>query len=168
VLLLSFCEEVGFDLRHRGLRGRTVTLKARYSDFKTVTRTQTLDFATNLGPRLYVVAKELLGRVQPGPLRLIGIQVSRLEDVRTQIQGSLFDEGPGSRQQWLASVDRIEKATASADAVREKYGRGMLVPASLLGQKRHRSHGPMGRADGAPEPNAEEGEASADPEWPSD
>ena len=146
VLLLSFCEEVGFDLRHRGLRGRTITLKARFSDFRTVTRTKTLDYATNLGPRLYVVAKELLAKVEKGPLRLVGIQVSRLEDVRTQVQGSLFDEGPGSRQQWMASMDRIEKATASADAIREKYGRGALVPATLLNRKRQRSHGPMGRS----------------------
>jgi DNA polymerase-4 len=165
VLLLSFCEEVGFDLRHRGLRGRTVTLKARFSDFRTVTRTKTLDFATNLGPRLYVVAKELLGRVEKGPLRLVGIQVSRLEDVRTQLQGSLFDEGPGSRQQWLTSVDRIEKATASADVIREKYGRGALVPASLLGRRRNRSHGPMGTVGEAadPAPSPERDAADQDP-----
>ncbi len=160
VLLLSFCEEVGFDLRHKGLRGRTVTLKARFSDFKTVTRTKTLDYATNLGPRLYVVAKELLGRVDKGALRLIGIQVSRLEDVRTQVQGSLFDDDPGSRQQWLTSVDRIEKATASADVIREKYGREALIPASLLGRKRQRSHGPMANR---PEPKPEVPQDPVDP-----
>ena len=49
-LLMSFSEEVAFHLRDKGLRGKTVTLKARFSDFKTVTRTKTLALAaTNLG-----------------------------------------------------------------------------------------------------------------------
>ncbi len=138
VLLLSFCEEVAFELRHRGLRGKTVTLKARFGDFRTVTRTKTLELATNLGPRLYAVAKELLRKVEPKPLRLLGIQVSKLEDVRAPLQGILFEDPSPGRAQWLASQERIERATASADQVREKYGQGALVPASLLGRKRGR------------------------------
>ena len=136
VLLLSFCEEVAFELRHRGLRGKTVTLKARFSNFKTVTRTKTLSHATNLGPRLYSVAKELLARVEARPLRLLGIQVSQLEDVRAPLQRSLFEEEEAGRAEWMASQKRIERATASADEVREKFGKGALVPASLLGRKR--------------------------------
>ncbi|MFT5199336.1 MAG: hypothetical protein ACI87O_002005, partial [Planctomycetota bacterium] len=74
-------------------------------------------------------------------------------------------EGPGSRQQWLTSVDRIEKATASADVIREKYGRGALVPASLLGRRRQRSHGPMGAAGEAadPAPSPEDDAVDQDP-----
>ena len=71
--LREFCEEVAYDLRGRGLRGRTVTLKARFWNFKTVTRSKTLDYPTNLGTRIYAVARELLERVPHGPLRLLGV-----------------------------------------------------------------------------------------------
>lgn len=130
--LFDFCEEVAYDLRHRGLRGKTVSIKARFPDFQTVTRSRTLDFATNLGPRIYATARELLERVPPGPLRLLGVQLSSLEDVRTPVQETLFgddDAGPG----WKDA--RYEKAYEGLDALREKYGPGTVVPASLLGLK---------------------------------
>lgn len=142
IFLLQFCEEVAFGLRGKGLRGRTVTLKARFPDFKTVTRTKTLSSATNLGPRLYSVARELLERVKPGPLRLIGIQVSNLEDVRTPTQSSLFDgvePGPGEgRADWLATNAKLEKATVEMDKLRRKFGRNAVMPATLLGRERPR------------------------------
>ncbi|MCA8981805.1 MAG: DNA polymerase IV, partial [Planctomycetes bacterium] len=113
LFLLQFCEEVAFGLRDKGLRGRTITLKARYSDFKTVTRTKTLDYPTNLGPRIFAVARDLLDRVKPGPLRLIGISVSGLLDVRAPIQETLFNghhEG-GSREDWLQTSKKLERVT---------------------------------------------------------
>jgi DNA polymerase IV len=139
-ILLSFCEEVAFYLRDRGLRGRTVTLKARFGDFKTVTRTKTLDFPTNLGPRLYTTSRELLGRVERKPLRLLGIQVSRLEDVRQPFQGQLFGGGGGQIQQ-PANAEMAEKlvlATKSLDKIRKKFGRGSIMPARLLGRDERR------------------------------
>jgi DNA polymerase-4 len=133
--LLSFCEEVAFVLRDRGLRGKTITLKARYSDFRTLTRTRTLDFPTNLGPRIYAVAAELLSKIESGPLRLIGISVSKLEDVRQPVQSSLFSAAETSgRSQWLESNERLKDATLSLDKLRRRYGRGTVIPASLLGR----------------------------------
>ncbi|MCP3914225.1 MAG: DNA polymerase IV [bacterium] len=132
-LLLSFCEEVAFTLRDKGLRGRTVTLKARFSNFKTVTRTKTLDFATNLGPRLFTVAQELLDRVERRPLRLLGIQVSKLEDVRQPAQGTLFGTPePSSRDDWMESNQKLEAATESLDKLRKRFGKSAVRPASLL------------------------------------
>ena len=157
VLLLAFCEEVAFELRHRGLRGKTITLKARFGDFRTITRTRTLDYATNLGPRLYSVAKGLLDKVERRPMRLLGIQVSKLEDIRAVHQGNLFDEATPSRTDWMASQERIERATASADAVRQKFGKGALVPATLLGRSRERRGPdlrPLGTQTGADEDSA--------------
>ena len=128
--LYDFCEEVAYDLRHRGLRGKTVSIKARFPDFQTVTRSRTLDYATNLGPRIYSTARELLDRVPPGPLRLLGVQLSSLEDVRTPVQETLFgDEGPGKKDA------RYERAYEGLDTLRDKYGPGTVVPASLLGMK---------------------------------
>ena len=136
LLLYEFCEEVSYDLRHRGLRGKTVTLKARFWNFKTVTRSRTLDFPVNLGRRLYAVARELLDRVPAGPLRLLGVQVSNLEDVRTPVQAQLFGEAE-VREGAEADTERNgreERAGEAVDRLRERFGRGTVVPASLLGR----------------------------------
>lgn len=140
-LLHEFCEEVAFDLRGRGLRGRTVTLKARFSDFRTVTRTKTLAFPTNSGRRIYATASELLERVPPGPLRLLGVQVSNLGDVRTPHQTSLWGEDDPAVEAPRGELSA--RALAELDRLRRKYGRGTLVPASLLG--RDRTEGADGR-----------------------
>ena len=131
--LLEFSEEVAYHLRDRGLRGRTVTIKARYWNFRTVTRTKTLTTATNLGSRIYGVAAELLDRVAPGPLRLLGVQISSLEDVRVPQQAQLF--GTQGEEATTSGHDdeRLQAAAASIDKLRKKYGERMVVPASLLG-----------------------------------
>ncbi|MEZ6017262.1 MAG: DNA polymerase IV [Planctomycetota bacterium] len=143
-LLLSFCEEVAFHLRHKGLRGRTVTLKARFGDFRTVSRSKTLDFPTNLGPRLYAVTRELLEKVEARPLRLLGVQVSRLEDVRQPSQPTLFPLGaePSTRADFLQSSEKLARATESLDKLRRRFGRDIVVPAALVGRAR------AARADG--------------------
>jgi len=139
-LLLSFCEEVAFTLRDKGLRGRTITLKVRYPDFTTVTRTKSLDVPTNLGPRIYQVAARLLGRLDPGPLRLLGVQVSRLEDVRIPTQGSLFNGAPAGegRRLWMESNEKLSAVTESLDKLRRKLGPGAVIPATLLGREKVR------------------------------
>ena len=150
LLLFEFCEEVSYELRLRGLRGRTVTLKARYSDFRTITRSKTVDLPANQGSRIYAVARELFGRVPAGALRLLGVQVSNLSDVRAPVQASLFGEpeptlqgGPvrnGKRRKAeLDSADplRQERASRAADNLRQRFGRGTVVPASLLGRVGH-------------------------------
>jgi DNA polymerase-4 len=133
VFLLEFCEEVAFGLREKGLRGKTVTLKARYSDFKTVTRSQTLAAATNMGPRIYSVSRELLSRVPAGAFRLIGVQVSNLEDVRQPVQADLF---AGMEDSGLTRKRDHGAVTEGLDKLRRKYGRGAVVPASLVGRGR--------------------------------
>lgn len=134
--LLQFCEEVAFGLRDRGLRGRTITLKARSPDFKTVTRTRTLEYPTSIGARIYAVSRELLEQVRPGPLRLIGVSVSNLEDVRAPLQRGLFGAGTGdpgrTRSDWLATREKLERITPSLDKLRRRFGRGTIKPARLL------------------------------------
>ena len=129
LLLYEFCEEVSYELRHRGLRGRTVTLKARYPDFRTLTRSKTVELPINLGKRIYAVARELLDKVPPGPLRLLGIQLSTLTDVRAPVQASLF----GGAEVAADSGDpKLERATVALDKLRARYGAGTVVPGSLL------------------------------------
>jgi len=141
LFLLSFCEEVAYGLRDRGLRGRTITLKARYGDFTTITRTKTLTAPTNLGPRIYAAAVELLERVPAGPLRLLGVQISSLQDVREPVQEKLFngeDHRPPDRNSGFEARRRLERATEGLDKLRRKFGRPVALPASLLGRDRLR------------------------------
>ena len=137
LILYEFCEEVSFALRDRGLRGRTVTLKARFWNFKTVTRSKTLDVPINHGQRIYAVARELLAKIPEGPLRLLGVQVSNLEDVRTPVQTGLF--GSLETDQSERSQEKMAKASSALDNLRKRYGRGTVVPASLLGRSGKKS-----------------------------
>lgn len=129
-LLLEYSEEVAFVLRDRGLQGRTIAIKARFPNFKTVTRSKTLGHATNLGARIYATARELLERVPAGPLRLLGIQVTALEDVHGHQQGTLFDESPDSENDGRDK--RLRRAMLGADRLRKKYGKRMVQPGSTL------------------------------------
>ena len=129
LMLYEFCEEVSYDLRSRGLRGRTIALKARFWNFKTVTRTKTLSYPTNLGARIYTTACELLERVPAGPLRLLGVQVSSLEDVRIPKQQQLFGENDVAVP---ATDQRLGRAVAGIDKLKRKFGKDAVVPASLL------------------------------------
>jgi DNA polymerase IV len=107
-------EKTVAQLRSNGLFARTVTLKLRCSDFKTVTRSQTLDWPTAADHTLLKTATILFrklfnARVQ---VRLIGISFSSLTAHPCQ-QEDLFDLKDGERwDQLYQGIDRI----------REKYG----------------------------------------------
>jgi DNA polymerase IV len=107
-------EKTVAQLRSNGLFARTVTLKLRYSDFKTVTRSQTLGWPTAADHTLLKTATILFRklfnlRVQ---VRLIGISFSSLT-AHPYRQEDLFDLKDGERwDQLYQGIDRI----------REKYG----------------------------------------------
>jgi DNA polymerase-4 len=69
-------------LEEKGLTARTVTIKVRYSDFSTVTRSHTLSQPTDDAERLSAWAVELLTRTEAGerPVRLLGVRVHGFEE----------------------------------------------------------------------------------------
>jgi DNA polymerase-4 len=70
-VLCGLCERVCWRARKRGVKARTVTLKLRYADFHTISRSRTL-FPSNSELELYPVVKELLvlARTRRLPIRL--------------------------------------------------------------------------------------------------
>jgi DNA polymerase IV len=124
--VLRCCARVGRRLREAGLAGRTVTLKLRFDDFRTITRGRTLPVATDTDPELHAVAGELLARLQLGrsPVRLVGVTVSNLQRAGAPVQLRLGPERPG----WEAAV-------RAADAVRARFGEGAIDLASLTGDR---------------------------------
>ncbi|HET6781014.1 MAG TPA: DNA polymerase IV [bacterium] len=67
------------ELRHEGYRGKTVTVKIRYRDFKTHTRALTLPVPTDDRDTIRQTAVALLDRfTMDRPIRLVGVRVSGL------------------------------------------------------------------------------------------
>jgi len=86
--------DVARGLERRELAGRTVTVKVRYEDFTTVTRSHTLLAPTADGATIERCALDLLTRTEAGerPVRLLGVTVSNLV-AGGGWQLPLFDEG---------------------------------------------------------------------------
>jgi len=82
-------EDVSRRLGRLGRGGRTVTLKVRYSDFTTITRSRTLRAPTQDGATIARAARELLtSSTEAGdrPIRLMGVNVSSLAQDDAAIQ----------------------------------------------------------------------------------
>lgn len=126
--LLRLSEKTAGALRGRGLRGRTVSIKVRFSDFTTITRSRTLLVATDVTQEIFKVAGQLLAeQTPPGAVRLIGVRMEQLTD----------DDG----EQLLLDAPESgwREADQAADRARAKFGTAAIRPASLLSQAPDRS-----------------------------
>jgi len=113
-VLSYLVEKVASQLREDKLFARSVTLKLRYSDFKTVTRCHTLRTATADDGVIFHVASALLRKLftSCSGVRLIGISLSSLGRHRFQ-QVDLFDS---------ISLEQRGRLLQSIDHIRGKYG----------------------------------------------
>ena len=73
----KMAREVARWLNHRDITARTVTIKVRYSDFTTVTRSQSAPGATSDVDEIAARATALLAKTEAGarPVRLLGVSV---------------------------------------------------------------------------------------------
>jgi DNA polymerase-4 len=77
--LVEQSDRVAEDLRRRGYRGRTIGIKLRFADFRTVTRDRTVPVALDDAGSIRLVAFECLRRVElVRPIRLLGVRVGEL------------------------------------------------------------------------------------------
>jgi DNA polymerase-4 len=78
-ILLGLCERVARDLARKGCRGKTIGIKLRYDDFRTLTRDVTLDHATDDALVIREAARACLRRVPlDRRLRLLGVRAGTL------------------------------------------------------------------------------------------
>jgi DNA polymerase-4 len=78
--LVELIQGVVASMKEESYRGRTVTVKVRFADFKTYTRAKTLDEFTNSEPQIRRAAFDCLGRFElKKKVRLIGVKISNLE-----------------------------------------------------------------------------------------
>jgi len=121
--LLRLAERTAASLRARGVRGRTVSIKVRFSDFTTITRSRTLPVATDVTQELYRTACKLLDEQVPaGAIRLIGVRMEQLAETA----------GGGEQLALDAPEHGWRDADLAADAARSRFGHAAVRPASLL------------------------------------
>ncbi len=128
--LVRLADAVASRLRTAHVAARTVQLKLRFGDFRTITRSRTLAEPTDLAADLGRVARELLAGVDVAEgVRLLGISGQQLVGQRATAgpddQGQLFDDT------GAPSVPSTPKAAAverSLDAIRARFGPGAVGP----------------------------------------
>ena len=83
--LKPICEEVIRRIEKSGIKGRTVTLKIKHSDFSLQTRSKTLEQYPD-AELIWQVALELLNQEEiPKPVRLLGLGLSNLNTTEEQV-----------------------------------------------------------------------------------
>ena len=145
--LLDIATRTAARLRSHGLRGRTVTLKVKYSDFRLVTREVTLPLGIDDGGEIFRQALMLLEKTAAGkkPVRLLGIYLSNFGAGPGRDPGSgqipLFGHrpqpgGPSPRSRGLRDPARTEKLNEAVDRIRGKYGEKGVRPGTLAGEEK--------------------------------
>ena len=119
--LFKMSEKVSFRLHSNSLKGNTVFIKVRYSDFSTYSRQKSLKNHINSSNLIYKTAKELLekNKLLNKPLRLLGIGVSNLSK-EGQEQLNLFSEN---------NDDHLDQ---TIDDIKRKYGFNKISRARKL------------------------------------
>lgn len=121
---LRLCEKATLRMRDAGLSAKTISIKVRFADFKTISRSKKLDQPISGTKESFEVAKQLylslkLDRVR---IRLVGVSLEGLtpaEEVAEQLLIGQRDVG------W-------RQADTAIDRVKAKFGRGSVRPARLV------------------------------------
>lgn len=124
-ILFELSAGVGYRLRRSHLLSRTVTLKLRYGDFRTITRSCSMPAPVDRDADIYRTVKDLflLHGGKP-PWRLAGVQVSGFEE---GLQLSLLTPSQAEEKE--------QKLTLARDQLREKYGSEIIFHARRLKKK---------------------------------
>jgi DNA polymerase IV len=138
--VLRMSERVSERLRDVRRAGRTVQLKLRYKDFRTITRSRTLPEPTNLASDIAAVARALLDAVELGDgIRLLGVAMQQLHALDGRDDGGPNDQLPLDVDGGAARGGDPQRRAVedSMDAVRRRFGDGAVSAASLLDRGAH-------------------------------
>ena len=108
-------------LRASSVQARTITLKLRFGDFRTITRSVTLPDPTDGAHDVVAAARDLLLQIDTAPgVRLLGVGASGLVDAAARQLS--FEDGP----QVHDATERV------ADQIRDRFGASAIGPAAAI------------------------------------
>ena len=106
--LLALVEQVGFRMRKKGVVAHTITLKVKYSNFKTITRSHTVETPINLDEDIYQEIMRMANNVNwKEPVRLLGVSASKL--LVGEMPTLLLFEDDENKKQRNAVMDSLKK-----------------------------------------------------------
>ncbi len=133
--LHHLADRIGARLRAKARSGQTVTVRVRFADLRSVTRSLTLSAPVSATRALAEIAENLVrGVLADHPaertISLLAISVSNLDEpaiVQLELPLGLADEGcrPGTKQGLARS-----RADRAVDAIRKRFGTGAIDYAS--------------------------------------
>jgi DNA polymerase-4 len=123
--MLALSDSVAHRLRRAGIRARTVELKVRFDDFRTLSRSRSLQESVDSGAALYRVACEMLHDLSLAGrrVRLVGVGATNLVAGDEEVQLPLFPDD---------SLERSRRVDRALDAIRDRFGRDAITRARLL------------------------------------
>jgi DNA polymerase IV len=131
--LMRHADRVGQNQRKHGLKGRTITLKVKYSDFQSLTRSKTLPDPTNTTDVIYQVAADLLDSIELArPVRLIGLGLSNYNNTGVE-QLNMLDHMQHNCAGVVRATKKQQQLDETLDAVRNKFGNKVICRGSLFG-----------------------------------
>ncbi len=142
VWILELTDQVARRLRRHKILSRNVQLKIRYSDFRTLSRSSSLQWPTDSSIQLSNVAESVLvdaiapqnqPRISPG-IRLLGVGVTRLSRPVDKTQQLLFD------QEVIEKQSRMDRAS---DQIKDKFGSQAVRRGSSVAKQIHHRSGPL-------------------------
>ena len=122
--LLRLSTKVAARMRAATVAGRTVTVKVRFSDFTTITRSRTLRDPTNLTPEIYATAADIFTSLglERARIRLVGVRLEGLVDADRAARQLVLGQRPCG---W-------EDAERAVDRAVTRFGSSAVRPATLL------------------------------------
>lgn len=113
--LLWLSDKVARRLRHGNFLARTISVKVRSSDFKTITRDKTVTHPTDQCKLIYETAKKLVPRKYgfKTKVRLLGVKASKLIHNEQNPQLSLLEDITG---------EKLSSSSEAIDKIRKRYG----------------------------------------------
>ena len=135
--------DVASRLRKHERYTKTISIKVRFGDFETITRSTTLENQTNETNTIHAAAKALFDTWARSfrPVRLIGVGLSQLTE--SPAEAGLFDN------QSSTTNKAVDQAT---DAITKRFGKNALTRASTLRAKpAHGLHGPGSNPEDRPQ-----------------
>ena len=122
--LLRLSERTAARLRSSGSVGRTISIKVRFADFTTITRSKTLADPTDVARVVYDTARNLYDALglDRARIRLVGVRVEGLSDADATPHQLAMD---GGVEEWRAAERAADRAVA-------RFGAGAVRPAALV------------------------------------